>query len=55
MNPRIGRPKLEKPKNIDVKVRFDEETHIRMLKYCSENNITKTELIRKGVSLILDK
>mgnify|MGYP001187439515 CR=1 FL=1 len=55
MNPRIGRPKSDNPKNIDVKVRFDEETHNKMLEYCKENNISRTELIRMGVGMILDK
>ena len=52
---KMGRPKVNNPKNIDVKVRFDEATHEKMLKYCDKNNLTKTEMIRKGVDLLLDK
>ena len=51
----MGRPKVNNPKNIDVKVRFDETTHNRLLEYCDKNNLTKTEVIRKGVKLLLDE
>jgi hypothetical protein len=53
MSPKTGRPKSEHPKNIDVKVRFDEITHKKLLAYCSENNITRTEALRQGVQLLL--
>jgi len=55
MSPRTGRPKAENPKDIDVKVRFDKELHAKLLKYCEENGITRTEAIRQGVHLLLDK
>lgn len=51
----MGRPKVNNPKNIDVKVRFDETTHKKILEYCNKTNLTKTEVIRKGVDLLLDK
>lgn len=53
MSPKTGRPKSEHPKNIDVKVRFDEITHEKLLAYCSENKITRTEALRRGVQLLL--
>lgn len=53
MSPRTGRPKAEKPKDIDVKVRFDKEQHEKLLRYCEEHNITRTEAIRQGVHLLL--
>lgn len=49
----MGRPKADNPKNIDVKVRFDENTHKELLKYCDENDITRTEAIRNGVSKLM--
>lgn len=54
MSPQIGRPKVENPKNIDVKVRFDENSYKKLLKYCEEHKLTKTEAIRQGVKLLLE-
>lgn len=51
---KIGRPKVDNPKNVEVKVRFDEETNRLMLEYCKENDIARTELIRRGVNLFLE-
>lgn len=53
MNAKIGRPKVEKPKNIRYSIRLDFETEERLKKYCDEKNITKGEAIRKGVDLLL--
>ncbi len=53
MSPRTGRPKAENPKDIDVKVRFDKELHTKLLAYCEERGITRTEAIRQGVHLLL--
>ena len=55
MSPRTGRPKSENPKNIDVKVRFDQETHEKLLTYCEEHNISRTEALRQGVHLLLEQ
>lgn len=55
MSPRTGRPKSDNPKDIDVKVRFDKELHERLMSYCQEHGITRTEAIRKGVHLLLVK
>lgn len=54
VSPKTGRPKAENPKDINVKVRFDEALHNDLLKYCKENNVTRTEAIRQGVQLLLD-
>lgn len=53
MSPRTGRPKVEHPKNTDVKVRFDEKTAKELNDYCIEHNITRAEAIRRGVHLLL--
>lgn len=53
MSPKTGRPKSDNPKNVDVKVRFDEPTHKQLLAYCNEHNITRTEALRRGVQLLL--
>ena len=55
MSPRTGRPKSENPKNIDVKVRFDQETHEKLLAYCEKHNISRTEALRQGVPLLLEQ
>lgn len=53
MSPRTGRPKAEKPKTIEVKARIDEETNKRLVDYCKKNDTNKTEVIRKGIDLVL--
>lgn len=55
MSPRTGRPIVGAKKDIDVKVRFDKETHDKLMEYCKVNNITRTEAIRQGVHLLLSK
>lgn len=53
MSPKTGRPKINNPKEYDVKVRLDKETHEKILKYSEENNITKADAIRRGIDLLL--
>lgn len=53
MSPRTGRPKAEKPKTIEVKARIDEETNKRLVDYCKKNDTNKTEVVRKGIELVL--
>lgn len=54
MNPKMGRPKSDNPKIFDVKVRVDKKTNERLIKYAEKHNITRTEVIRKGIFLVLD-
>jgi len=49
MSPKIGRPVIGNPKNNDVKVRLDDETHEKLLLYCKNNNLKKAEVIRKAI------
>lgn len=53
MSPRIGRPpKGETSKNISLQLRISEKT-ANELKKCSEMlNISRTEVIEKGVELV---
>ena len=53
MSPRTGRPKLDKPKTIEVKARIDEEINNRLKEYCRKNNMTRTEVVRKGLEMVL--
>ncbi|MCI8507287.1 MAG: CopG family transcriptional regulator [Lachnospiraceae bacterium] len=55
MSPRTGRPKVNNPKNYSIKIRFDKELHDKLEKYCRENNITRTEAVRKGINMLWDK
>lgn len=53
MSPRTGRPKAEKPKRNDIKVRLDDETTEQLDVYCKAHEITRAEAIRKGIHLLL--
>lgn len=53
MSPRTGRPKSDNPKDIDVKVRFDKQSHEELMEYCKKNEVTRTEAIRKAVDLLI--
>lgn len=53
MSPRTGRPKTEKPKTIEIKARIDEETNKRLINYCEKNSTNKTDVIRKGIGMVL--
>lgn len=55
MSPKIGRPKVDKPKDIRYSVRLDSETEQKLQAYCEEHNITKGEAIRKGIHLLLSE
>ena len=53
MSPRTGRPKVDKPKTIEVKARIDEETNERLVKYCAENKVSRTDVVRMGIEKVL--
>lgn len=55
MSPRTGRPIIGGKKDIDVKVRFDKETHDKLLEYCEQHKVTRTEAIRRGVKLLVSE
>ena len=55
MSPRIGRPKADNPKDIDLKVRVDKNTNDALEKYSKKNNITKAETVRRWIKLLLQK
>ena len=55
MSPRTGRPIIGGRKDIDVKVRFDKETHEKLLEYCKEHDISRTEAIRRSVRLLVSE
>ena len=55
MSPKTGRPKTENPKDIRFSIRLDTETDTKLNEYCSKNNISKGEAIRKGINLLLSE
>lgn len=54
MSPRTGRPKIDKPKTIEVKARIDEETNEKLMKYCKENQLNRTDVVRMGIEKVLE-
>ena len=46
---KMGRPVIGNPKTVDIKVRIDEETNVRLLKFCKENGLTRAEAIRQAI------
>ena len=55
MSPRTGRPKADNPKNISIKIRFDEEMNNTLNAYCAKHNVSRTEAIRQGLKMLLSK
>lgn len=55
MSAKMGRPLSSNPKQNDIKVRVDDQTHEKLLKYCEDNGISKAEAIRKAIVEMLDK
>ncbi len=55
MTPRMGRPKVENPKDVKYSIRLDGDTEAKLQAYCIEHNITKGEAIRQGIHLLLAK
>lgn len=53
MSPRTGRPKAKKPKTIEVKARIDKETNDKLVDYCKKNNASRTDVVRRGIDLVL--
>lgn len=55
MSPRTGRPKSDNPKTVEVKARIDESMNNRLNAYCERNNITRTDVVRRGIEKILEE
>lgn len=55
MSPRTGRPKIEDPKQNDVKVRLTDATREQLDRYCKEHELTRAEAIRQGIHLLLSQ
>ncbi len=55
MSPRTGRPKSEKPLTVEVKARIDKETNEKLVKYCKQNNVSRTYVVREGIKKVIEK
>ncbi len=51
---KVGRPKIDNPKGITVKGRIDVHKSEELAVYCKEHNTTVTEVIRRGIDLVLE-
>lgn len=54
MPSKMGRPKVENPKDVRYSIRLDAETEQRLQAYCAEHQITKGTAIRKAIDLLLE-
>lgn len=55
MSPRTGRPKADNPLTVEVKARIDTETNEKLIKYCKENKVTRTDVVRDGIKLVISQ
>lgn len=49
MAPRMGRPPSDNPKSASCHVRLDAEHEAILNAYCKQENVAKTEAIRRGI------
>lgn len=52
---KLGRPIVGSLKNIDIKVRIDEETNQKLLAYCEERGLKRAEAIRQAILNLFEK
>lgn len=52
---KMGRPKAEKPKNVQYGIRLDDETEKKLDAYCTRKGITKAQAFRRGIELLFDE
>ena len=53
MSPRTGRPKTDNPLTVEVKARIDIKTNKKLNDYCKRNNMTRTDVVRKGIEKVI--
>ena len=41
-------------KRIEVKARIDEETNEKLIKFCEENQLSRTDVVRMGIEKVLN-
>lgn len=53
MSLRMGRPREENPNTINLTIRINSELNKRLIAYCEEQKISKGEVVRKGIEIVL--
>lgn len=53
MRPRTGRPRINNPKNVEIKARIDEKMNAALVEYCNINDVTRTDVIREGIRRVV--
>jgi len=51
---KMGRPKAESPKKMNVSLRMTKEEYEKLKKYAAEHNLTITEVVHRGVHLLYE-
>ncbi len=55
MSPKTGRPKSDNPKDTRIQVRIDKETLAKLDECAEKQNMTRSEVIRKGIDMVHKK
>lgn len=55
MSPRTGRPPKEITKNVSLGLRIKEETAVKLKRCAEELQISRTEVIERGIDMVVDK
>jgi len=53
LSPRTGRPRKENAITDRVSVRLDTETLRKLTEYCTQNDVSKGEAVRRALHLLL--
>jgi hypothetical protein len=53
MPTKMGRPKVDNPKDVRYSIRLDADTEQRLEAYCVRRNVTKGAAIREALELLL--
>ena len=53
--PRTGRPKIDNANNEKISIRLDAETKKTLEEYCAKNGVSKGEVVRQGIKLVINK
>lgn len=51
---KMGRPKAESPKKMNVSFRMTEAEYKKLAEYAAEHNLTITEVLHRGVHLLYE-
>ena len=53
MSPRTGRPKADNTKDVVIRCRVSKEFNKKIEEYCEKHGVTKTDVIIKGIEVII--